>query len=187
MGGILIASAIIAKKLTWNVSVPVLLDSNYSEHLRFYQFMPESFPSIYENLVQRPNQQAISLPEIASFRKALEDFYLNGEGKTYSDIRNHSLSKILSDRLKVIDQLARNKDINILDGDTLRPVVPSIISFTLTHPELNARQIKDLLQSDPGPVILSANVGNIMRLSLAEYYKMPNPTILSEKLERILT
>ena len=48
-------------------------------------------------------------------------------------------------------------------------------------------KIKDLLQSDPGPVILSANVGNIMRLSLAEYYKMPNPTILSEKLERILT
>ena len=128
-----------------------------------------------------------SFCKLSNFRKALEGFYLNGEGKTYSDRRNHSLSKILSDRLKVIDQLARNKDINILDGDTLRPVVPSIISFTLTHPELNARQIKDLLQSDPGPVILSANVGNIMRLSLAEYYKMPNPTILSEKLERILT
>jgi len=78
------------------------------------------------------------------------------------------------------------KRVNMMDGDSLFPVVLSIICFTINHPELNSRQIKNLLQSDLNFVILSANVGNIMRLSIPEYYETPDPVILSEKLKKIL-
>ena len=76
--------------------------------------------------------------------------------------------------------------LTIIEGNDSSPVVPSIISFIINNPSLSAFQIKKLIQDSPDSVILSANVGKIMRISIPEYFDIPDPKKYYQKLNKIL-
>ena len=175
LGGILIASAIVAKKLSWETSILTLLNSPYEGHLRYYQFDQDRFPLVYEKLSKKEGQEAISLPEITSFRICLESMFERGGGKNYSERRKNIVEKTKQQRDIIINELQQVNGLTIIEGNDSSPVVPSIISFIINNPSLSAFQIKKLIQDSPDSVILSANVGKIMRISIPEYFDIPDP------------
>lgn len=185
LGGILIAAGIVAKPETLRKNLPNLLNSAYAHHLRHYQFS-EGYPEIENLLAQKSEHQAISLPEISSFSRVLEDFYARGDGKTFEERRNSQLREIQKVREKVVGKLSGIRGIRIYEGNHDTPIVPSIITFT--HSDISAKEIKMLLQNPQlGPVVtLSANVGRMMRLEIPEYRQVPNIEILIEKMQRVI-
>lgn len=188
LGGILIASAIVAKPDFVARGLPHLLDSSYAEHLRFYQFDANWSDTIDPILAQRDEHQAISLPEIASFSSVLENHLHRGQGSSYSEQRNNQLAQVTQNRLEVLAALEQIPQVLLLNDSAGAPLVPSIITWK-AHPDvpLPARRIKELLQ-DPvlgHSVILSASVGQLLRLEIPEYRPLPHIEKLSNKLELV--
>lgn len=186
LGGILAASGIVVRQETVERCLPNLLASTYSRHLRFFQFS-EDYREIKDLLEQRNDHQAISLPEVTSFRHVLEDFYQRGEGKTFMDRRIFQLKRVQEIREKIIDNLRSIEGIRVYDEEDDIPVVPSIVTFTFNN-GVRAREVKKALQ-DPrlGPIVtLSSNVGHLMRLEIPEYRPVPSIEVLIEKLRMVI-
>lgn len=188
LGGILVAAAVVAKKETINSNLSHLLNSFYINHIRHYQF-PSHCDEVERILAMRTEDQAISLPEIASFMTVLQNHYERGEGRTFSERRLSELRRIQTLRETVINSLADIPEIKIYDDTVNSPVVPSIITFCISRPNLNPRKIKQLLQGQNSgePITLCAPVGKLSRIEIPEYRRTGDIDKLARKLRTILT
>lgn len=189
LGGILISSAIVAKPELVQQGLPHLLNSSYSHHLRFYQFDSTWSQYIDPILTARNEHQAISLPEIASFNRVLKNYLNRGQGNTHSEQRKSQLEIVKNKRLEILAALELIPQVLVLNQGDGTPLVSSIITLkTQTDISLPARKLKELLQ-DPllGDVVTpSAPVGNLLRLEIPEYRRVPKIDTLFNKLRLVL-
>ncbi len=182
LGGVLVSSAILGKEDNFCKDLKNLKQSSRLRNVLHYQTVPGKYPEIDALLTE--HSSAISLPEVASFNLALERHYLLGKGVSYEERRKNQIKRVKGIESILASSLQSLQGVSVLDDAVSH--VPSIISFVPASGR--SMKIKEEVQSgrDGPAVILSANIGKIMRIAISEY-KLPTmdeQSVLLETIER---
>jgi len=138
----------------------------------------EEFDAAYRTPLycsQKENLEgAITIPEIHSYQLALKDYYTRGTGKSFAERRLFMNQVINRVRTRLISSL-NNKFFVMEKHDGFR-LSPSIICFGLKNGKdvsqqiSTAEMIKQKAYNMAPALVLSGNVGPVLRISIPEYY-----------------
>ncbi len=165
LGSMMNSAALLARR-------PVL-EKLYPSNKRLPEYI-EEFNALYRcppYCFQYPHvlSGTISLPEIFSFSLALDHYYIRGAGKTFAERRSNMLARIEYYRQQLISQLD-SRYFRVLEPSPGVRLISSVVCFGLQIGDLQlTQQIKnEAMQRNPA-IILSGNVGPILRLAIPEH------------------
>lgn len=169
LGGAMNNAALLAKKDTlMKLYSPDIQLPWYIEELNAVYRTPLY---CYQKLTQ---EGTISIPEIHSHTLALYDFFHRGVGRTFDERRKYMNANIKMVRERFIRLLSSN--FIILDEKDGVRLTPGIVCFGLrngnnvSHQIQTANSIKESAYRQTPALVLSGNIGPILRISIPEYF-----------------
>jgi hypothetical protein len=133
----------------------------------------DSYHRVPDYCWQRNPKGLISIPEIHAFREALNVFIRRGIGSSFKDRRAYMSEWANRIRNRITSQL--DPQFKILEETEGVRINPLVISFGLldesgSFSTTKANQIKERLYNSSPSLVLSSNIGPVMRLGIPEYF-----------------
>lgn len=185
LGGLLTASASVYRRPLLDCFVPAAnacADGGASGWFSHFQFAPEWENQLDSRLLKA---SAISLPECASMRAGLFQFYLRGDGQEFADRRRHCLADTEAKRQVLAKALGSLPDVFVLEPTPGKPLVPSIVCVGFAD-GITPGAVKEALQGQDPEITPSAPIKRYLRLDIPEYRTMPSIDVLVSALARII-
>lgn len=184
LGGLLTASAsVLSEELAQIFIEKVRGGRVVNPCIAHFQFEPRLAAELPDWVFRRG---AVSIPEIVAMNAAFMYFYQRGKGLTFQQKRLHQLALVEAERAKVVAAISSVRGLKVVEPTSTRPIVPSIVSFTVERDGWTPHDLRKALQQGSPIVTPAACVGSLMRVDIPEYRSVPPCDVLADKLERVL-